>query len=101
MTRVAVDIYWLGVDWALGADKAAGGWVELGWVGYGISHYGGALPCLLRLPSQVSIRTAPQAKYLVLVGQSKIKGLQRLRGWACQSYHPCSPAAFHPTRPAS
>lgn len=24
MTRVAVDIYWLGVDWALGADKAAG-----------------------------------------------------------------------------
>lgn len=24
MTRVAVDIYWLRVDWALGAGKAAG-----------------------------------------------------------------------------
>lgn len=24
MTRVAVDIYWPGVDWALGVDKAAG-----------------------------------------------------------------------------
>lgn len=24
VTRVAVDIYWLGIDWALGADKAAG-----------------------------------------------------------------------------
>lgn len=67
-TRVAVDIYWFGFDWALRVDKAAwaGGlsWAGLPKFGYGISHYGGAL-------CPACLDCLGKAKYLVLVGQSK------------------------------
>lgn len=93
-TRVAVDIYWFGFDWALRVDKAAwaGGlsWAGLVWL-RNISLRWRPLPCLLRLPRQGQVPGVG--------GAIKIKGLQRLRDWACQSCHPCPSGASHPTRP--